>query len=251
MTSRLLRRLARAAGSLPNLFEGFNIYVNRDKLRLIDYVFKTLSPGARSFADLGGVWKVDAAYTTYTMRNYRVDKGVIVDTDYPEGLKRRLQRQSTLKIVQGDFGRKEIVESVGAVDMIYFFDVLLHQASPDWDEILEIYSRISPCFVIYNQQFIGGGETIRLTKLPLERFVSLTTDVREETYRYVYEHRNELHPQYHKPWGDIHNVAQWGITDKDLRSTMSRLGYREVYFRNHGRFLDLEAFENHAFVFHR
>lgn len=247
----MFQRLTRAARGLPNILEGLNIYVNRDKLRLIDHVFRSLSPGARSFADLGGVWKVNAGYTVYTMRKHPVEKGVIVDTDYPKELERRLQGYRNLNVVKGDFGRQEIAESVGTVDLIYLFDVLLHQAGPDWDEILEIYSRRSPCFVIYNQQYIGGGKTIRLTELPLERYVALTTESRKETYRFIYEHRHEMHPQYQKPWGDIHNVAQWGITDNDLRNTMSRLGYREVYFRNHGRFLDLKAFENHAFVFTR
>jgi hypothetical protein len=229
----LFRQLTRAAWSLPNLLEGLNINVNRDKLRLIDRVFRSISPGAKSFADLGGVWKVNAGYTVYTMQRHPVDKGVIVDTDYPKKLERRLQHYRNLKVINGDFGRQEVVKSVGAVDLIYLFDVLLHQAGPDWDEILELYSRHSPCFVIYNQQYVGGGETIRLTKLPLERYVALTTEARTETYQYIYEHRDELHPQYYKPWGDVHNVAEWGITDKDLCTTMSRLGYREVCFHNH------------------
>jgi hypothetical protein len=62
---------------------------------------------------------------------------------------------------------------------------------------------------------------------------------------------NELHPVYRKPWPDIHNIFQWAITDQDLRNVMTRLGFQEVYFRNHGRFSNLTAFENHAFVFLR
>ena len=32
---------------------------------------------------------------------------------------------------------------------------------------------------------------------------------------------------------------------------MKQLGFREVFYRNYGRFSDLPAFENHAFVFVR
>jgi hypothetical protein len=46
-------------------------------------------------------------------------------------------------------------------------------------------------------------------------------------------------------------LRQWGITDTDLRNVMHRLGYDEVFFRNFGRFSDLPAFENHAFIFKR
>jgi len=65
----------------------------------------------------------------------------------------------------------------------------------------------------------------------------------------VYEHASEVHPEYKKPWKDIHNIFQWGITDDDLRSTMDGLGYCEAHYKNHGRFSDLPAFENHAFIF--
>ena len=51
--------------------------------------------------------------------------------------------------------------------------------------------------------------------------------------------------------GDIHNIFQWGNTDRALRTTMRYLGYEEAYYANYGWFSDLSAFENHAFVFVR
>lgn len=70
-------------------------------------------------------------------------------------------------------------------------------------------------------------------------------------YKKLFEIPNEVHPQHNKPWGDIHNVWQWGITDKDLVRIMNQLGFDLVYYRNYGQFCDFKSFENHAFVFLR
>ena len=251
MSTSLTRKLIKAAQNLPNLFQGHNIYVNRDKLRLIDHTFTSLVPEASAFADLGGVWKVNAAYAIHSLRCPSVRRGVVVDTDFPAGVEKKLRRYPNLQIVHADFGSSEAIAAVGHVDVLLFFDVLLHQANPDWDKILSAYAQIAPCFVIYNQQYILEEKTIRLTDLLLERYMALTSDIRADLYAYVYEHKGELHPTYQKPWGDIHNISQWGITDRDLRETMRELGYSEIYYRNHGKFLNLPAFENHAFIFRR
>jgi hypothetical protein len=153
--------------------------------------------------------------------------------------------------VRGDFSQKEILHSVGAVDIAYFFDVLLHQANPSWNQVLSLYSSSVKCIVIYNQQYIRSQTSLRLTQLPLEEYITLTPRSRENTYRYAYAHAKELHPIYQKPWLDIHNIFQWGITDNDLRSVMTTLGFREVHFKNCGQFSNLRAFENHEFIFVR
>jgi len=105
--------------------------------------------------------------------------------------------------------------------------------------------------VIYNQQYIQHADSVRLTDLPLAEYRSIAPAEREQVYQYIYEHKDEIHPAYHKPWKDIHNIFQWGITDKDLRNVMSRLGFREVFYRNYGTFASSTAFENHGFVFVR
>lgn len=79
----------------------------------------------------------------------------------------------------------------------------------------------------------------------------MTPHYREDMCRFAYEHADEMHPVFHKPWIDIHNIFQWAITDRDLIDVMARLDYRQVYFRNCGRFSNLSAYENHAFVFLR
>jgi hypothetical protein len=249
MNSYFLHRLKKAIHNAPNLLLGYNLFVDSDKLRLIDRVFLQIAPSAQSFADLGGVWKVNAAYTLYTLRKKFARRGVLVDTNFPHGLKEKLATNPNLTVLQNDFAQKEIIQRVGTVDVVYFFDVLLHQANPSWNEILAEYAKQASCFVIFNQQYVGGTATVRLTDLPLEEYVRLVPKGRTDTYRYVYDHADEIHPDYHKPWKDIHNIFQWGITDSDLRSTMEHLGFQEMYFRNHGRFSNLSAFENHAFIF--
>jgi hypothetical protein len=251
MGSSLLRRIQKAARSLPLLLRGYSPYLNPDKLRLIDYVFRTLAPEAQRFADLGGVWRVHGGYALYTARTYPVTEGILVDTDYPESVKRGLGRQPRLRVIQGDFGTSVVAAQVGKIDVVYFFDVLLHQANPDWNEVLALYADLARCIVIYNQQYIDADTTIHLTDLPLEKYMEIASDARPEVYRYIYQHKRELHPEYGKPWGDIHNISQWGITDRDLRSVMEKLGYREVFFRNYGRFAGLPAFEEHGFVFRK
>ena len=247
----IIHRLGWVVHNAPNLLRGYNIYVNRDKLRLIDRAFSLVDPTARSFADLGGVWKVNGAYTRYTLRSFSIDRGVILDTGYPQTVQRQLSRFPKLSVLQGDFTAQELIEQVRPVDLVYFFDVLLHQANPNWDEVLTAYAGVTRCFVIFNQQYIKSKETIRLTNLPLEQYMQLVPTGRETIYRNVYAHKSEIHPTYAKPWGDIHNIFQWGITDEDLRSLMKCLGFTEVYYCNHGRFSNLPAFENHAFIFAR
>ena len=150
---------------------------------------------------------------------------------------------SRLEIIEADFTTASIITAIGQVDVVILFDVLLHQANPDWNEVLASYSRIADCLVIYNQQFIRGTDAIRLTNLPLEEYVALASDTRYDFYKYVFDHRTEIPPQYKKRWGDIHNLTQWGITDRALREAMRELAFKEVHYENFGRFLNLPAFE--------
>jgi len=251
MSKLIARKLQKALRNVPNLLQGYNIYVNRDKLKLIDFTFTECMPHAHSFADLGGVWKVNAAYSIHAMNNPRMEKGVLVDTHVPSPLRAALGRFPDLQVIEGDFASKATVDLIGNIDVVFLFDVLLHQANPDWDDVLELYSPHCGCFVIYNQQFIRGNTTMRLTDLPFDEYIALVSDHAMEVTRYVYDHPTEIHPQYSKPWKDIHNITQWGITDEGLRKAMDRLGFREVFYRNYGMFIDLPAFENHAFVFTR
>jgi hypothetical protein len=185
------------------------------------------------------------------MQKSHVERGVLVDTDFPMELEDRITRYPRLQLVRGDFTTPEVSTRLGNLDLILLFDVLLHQANPPWDEVLSTYAGIARCMAIYNQQYVLENASVRLTSLQLEEYLTLAPRGREEVYRYVYAHGDEIHPTYKKPWRDIHNIFQWGITDDDLHAKMTALGFREVYFANLGRFSNLAAFENHAFIFVR
>jgi len=211
-----LRKITKGFRNLSSLLKGYNIYVNPDKLKLINMTFREFYPEAKSFADLGGVWKVNAAYSRYTIKNFQINRGVLVDTKIPEILAQKLQQHQSFQILQDDFGSPSVIDEIGSVDVIFLFDVLLYQANQDWDQIVENYAKNCSCFIIYNQQYIRGKESIRLTDLPFNEYNEVASDHAEELTRYIYEHKNEIHPEYEKPWKDIHNITQWGITDHSL-----------------------------------
>jgi hypothetical protein len=246
-----MRRIKKMISHIPNLARGYNIYVNRDKFSLIDYTFKNLLTKPAAFADLGGVWKVNAAYTRYALDNYFPEKAYLIDTNFSPRILTKLNRYKNLEIIQADFADDKVVDQIRKVDALFLFDVLLHQVNPDWDQILQKYARITDCMIIYNQQIVGYDTSIRLTSLPLAEYKELVPKRRDDFYETIYRKDQEIHPQYQKPWKDIHNIWQWGITDKDLQDKMDMLGYQLAFYHNYGRFTCLKDFEDHAFVFLR
>lgn len=226
--------------------ESFNL----EKMDVIDFAFVELERRVGSFADLGGVWGVDGAYTFYALDRHEVKTAFLVDTDFTDEVTRRSRRHWNLKLIKGNFGEKSVFEQIGGVDAVFFFDVLLHQVKPDWNEVLDMYGAAADVFVIYNQQWTGSENTVRLLDLGREEyFRNVPHDGEHPTYRALFEKMHEMHPQHKRPWRDIHNVWQWGITDRDLVSRIEGLGFRMQYFKNCGRFGELPNFENHAFVF--
>jgi hypothetical protein len=154
----LASKIRKLLKNSPALLRGYNPYVDADKLRMIDLTFTSIRPDARSFADLGGVWKVNAAYSRYTLRKHRLERGVLVDTDFPPGLEGKLLQFKHLEIIRGDFTAETTLDRIGTTDVAYFFDVLLHQANPSWDEVLRRYASCAACLVVFNQQYVGGRE---------------------------------------------------------------------------------------------
>ena len=235
--------------NLPNWMMGYNLYVNREKFSLIDHVFNNDAISIHSFADLGGVWNVNAAYTLYTLKKYTIDRAFLVDTNFNTIVDKKVKKYSHLHKITGDFTQDDVIDKLKGVDVIFLFDVLLHQVNPDWNVVLEKYSAVTKCIIIYNQQLINADKTLRLTDLSLEEYKALAPARNDNLYEYIYTHGQDIHPEYQKPWKDIHNFWQWGITDSDLRNQMKNLKFEEIYYKNHGRFSNLPAFENHSFVF--
>ncbi len=235
--------------SIPVLLNGYNIHVKAGKLELLSRACAMTPGGLKTSVDLGGVWRVNGAYTHYLATKCAMKKAIIVDTDFTAATLKRLEKHGAVHFVKGDFGDDGIVNDVGPVDVVVLFDVLLHQVSPDWDEIIRKYAPLTRCCVIYNQQYVGGGETIRLTDLPIEKYSEYAPRLADGVYRHIYDHADEPCPHYGKKWKDIHLVWQWGITDDDLRRKLDAAGFREIFYRNYGRFGNIRHFENHGFIF--
>lgn len=237
-------------GVIGSVVSGLPFRFDYAKKELLDHAFKTVIPNAKSFADLGGVWRIDGAYTLYLHDNYAIDSSFLVDTNFTDAVREASKKYDNLVLVQDNFGSSAVAKTIGAVDAILLFDVLLHQVKPDWNEILEMYSSVTNCFIIYNQQFVASETTVRLPDLGSEKyFEHVRIDRDNLAYKNLFSKPTEVHPQHNRPWRDVHNVWQWGITDKDLIDTLKRLGFRMVYRKNHGKFSNFNSFENHAFIF--
>jgi len=225
---------------------------NFDKKDLIDFTFQRITPKPQSFADLGGVWGIDAAYTFYTLDRYEITFAFLVDTDFTDAVIKKSRKYENLNLIGGNFGDTTILKQLDKVDVIFLFDVLLHQVKPDWDEILKMYSPVTNCYVVLNQQFIKSGKTVRLLDLGFdEYFENVPCDKEHPTYKALFEKMYDIHPEHKRIWRDIHNVWQWGITDEDLCRRMKDLGFTLQYYKNCGQFGHLKNFQNHAFVFQK
>ncbi|MBI9077609.1 MAG: hypothetical protein JEZ02_19555 [Desulfatibacillum sp.] len=221
-----------------------------DKKEIIDFALGRLLPSPCSFADLGGIWDVDGAYTFHALENHDVSRACLVDTDFTDKALARAEKFSSLQTIKDNFGRPQTLKKIGQVDAVFLFDVLLHQVNPNWDEILEMYAQICSCFVIFNQQWTGGRNTVRLLDLGEEAyFANVPHNPEHPNYAGLFDRLDQIHPQHNRKIRDIHNIWQWGITDTDLIVKMKELGYALHYFKNCGHFKNLDNFQNHAFVF--
>ncbi|MGA2237026.1 MAG: hypothetical protein ABSG23_16285 [Terriglobales bacterium] len=224
--------------------------LNTDKKELIDFACERL--GMNSFADLGAIWNVDGGYTFYAMERHRIKNAFTVDTDFTPPFLEKQKKHPGLKIIQGNFGDRSVLERICEVDGVFFFDTLLHQVRPDWDEILQMYARVAKHFLIFNQQYTNFSSTTRLLDLGTDAYFRNIPHSRdEEPYKSCFQNLEAIHPQHGRPYRDIHNIWQWGIVDTDLIRCVNSLGFRMQFYKNCGQFGQLTNVENHAFIFSR
>jgi hypothetical protein len=237
------------AGHTIDVVRAESLLLNADKLRLIDLALKK---GARSFADLGGMWGVNGGYSVYCS-DHGADRVVLVDFyATPEFLKEQSKRKN-LRYIERNFAVKEIADEVNGVDCVMLFDVLLHQVKPDWNEVLKYYAAHTRCLLIYNQQFTGT-QTVRLLEQGKEWYLRhVPHKGQAELYSELFERANEPDPGYSdgRTYRDTPDVWQWGITDHDLKRLMSELGFHVVYERDCGWWPEIEQIRNKAFMFER
>jgi hypothetical protein len=220
------------------------------KLDCIDFALARMR--VSTFADLGGVWGVEAGYSFYAL-DHGASAGVLVDTHFTDTVVGKAASYPKLRLIRGNFGDEAVANEVGPVDAVFLFDTLLHQIAPDWDRVLELYARQARCFLIYNQQWVGRGRRLRLLDLGEDEYFRNVPHARDEgPYAGLFAKLDTPHPDHGgRRWRDVHHIWQWGITDADLLDKMQDLGYRFRLFANGGPFGQLENFENHAFVFNR
>lgn len=203
----------------------------------------------RSFADLGGVWAVDGGYTFFALGQSDIERAYLVDEDHTDAVHERAKGFGQLELVAANFGAETTADRVGSVDAVILFDVLLHQVDPDWDEILELYAPRTRSFVIVNPQWAGEGGAVRLLDLGREEYLRSVPPL--DLHSEVFAKLDEDNPRRGRPWRDVHDIWQWGISDPALTATLERLGFALVYFEDLGRWQGLERFRNRAFVFAR
>lgn len=219
-----------------------------DKKQLIDFARERLN--MTSFVDLGGVWGVDGGYSFYAMHHHAIKTGVLVDIDFTPAILAKQKNNPRLKIVQGNFGDPSVAERIGNVDAAFFFDTLLHQVNPNWDAILQMYAGVARIFLIYNPQYVNLWTTTRLLDLGLDEYArNVPHPLTEEPYKTVFRDLDAIHPQCQRPYRNIPEIWQWGITDNDLIARMNSMGFAVQFYKNCGRFEHLTHVENHAFVF--
>jgi hypothetical protein len=226
--------------------------LNPQKIALIDFAFRNINPMAKSFADLGGVWNVDGGYTFYTLDSYEISYAFLVDCEITPKTNNDARKYDNLTLIENNFADEVVAKKLGYVDVIFLFDVLLHQVDPNWEEILEQYSQVTNCFAVFNPQWIISEETVRLLDFGVDEYFKNVPHTGETSeYNALFEHMYDVHPIYKKIWRDIPDVWQWGITDRDLSQKMESLGFVSRHYKNYGKFASLKNFENHAFLFQK
>jgi hypothetical protein len=236
---RIRRRLAPSPPPGPRL-DGV-------KLGALDLAHRRF--GLRTAADLGAVWAVDAGYTFHLADLAGVKSVTAVDDDFTPTATRAAGLRDNVRLLRGNFGDPAIAAQVGQVDAIVMFDVLLHQVSPDWDAVLELYAPSTRVFILAGPWYTRSPTSVRLLDLGEERY--LATVPAQATHDGLFERLDEINPRRNRPWRDVHDIWQWGITDQDLRRHMHSFGFQLAHFENHGAWRSLSSFDNAAYVFAR
>ncbi len=217
------------------------------KLRTIDAAFAL--PEVTSVADLGGVWAVDAGYSFHALERHAPERAVLVDEDITARVHERAAAFPQLELLEQNFGLPRTPSAIGPIGVVLLFDVLLHQVDPDWDEILRRYAPHARALAIVNPMYTASPHSVRLLDLGEQHY--RRTVPPQDNLNGLFGRLDEVNSQRGRPWRDVHDIWQWGITDGDLRSVMGDLGFHATFAEQHGRWRGLAAFEDCAYVFCR
>lgn len=222
--------------------------VRTDKLTLIDRAFRGY--GCRSFADLGGIGAVDGGYTFYTLDTHNPERGVLIDVKTAQ-VRDKAAHHPNLEMVEGDFADPGTIRRVGDVDCLFFFAVLLHQAAPDWDEVLEEWAKTNAkVFLIHNPQWTGE-RSVRLLDLGYDGYRREAPPAHDHLLKAALETPDAIWEGEGRSYRDLRHFWQFGVTDEDLITKMKSLGFDLKFLDDRGPFDSLPNFENRAFIFAR
>ncbi len=221
------------------------------KKELIDVAFSQYS--IRSIADIGGagpIGGVQGGYAFYCCEQYGIQDSFIVDGFLSNETEARIRNNSAVTFVQGNFDDKKVLDRIGNVDAVFFFDVLLHQVKPDWQEILALYAKHAKIFLIYNQQYTVSRHSVRLIDLGEDGYLRNVLYTKDSPHaKDFFERPNERMPGTDRLFRDTREVWQWGITDSDVIDVMRSLGFSLQWSKNYGHYGSLPDIEEHAFLF--
>lgn len=215
----------------------FGIRPSPFKVALIEKVLS--EENITSFADLGGVWGVDGAYSFHLLAGPGMSRGYLVDNHFTDEVLRKGSSYPQLHLVEGDFRIESTVARIGHVDLILLFDVLLHQVN--WQDILEWCSRRAKVIVIHNPQW-PGEETLRLLDLGEQEYFRVVPHSKEGRY-----YEDLFTPREQR---DTPGVWQWGICDRDLVGVLEKLDFQLTYSSDGEHWGDT-GFQNKGFIFQR
>ena len=192
------------------MFRLFRRIVN-DKVDIIDRAFSSL--GIESFADLAGVWGVEGAYTFHALDTHRVRDAVLVDTHLTPTVVARAKSYPQLRLINGNFGnqancrRSRQSRCRLAVRRVAAPSVARLGHNPG-----DVRKKNVRSLLIYNQQWTGSENTVRLLDLgEMEYFRNVPHSRHHKNYINLFEKLDQKHPDHDRPWRDVHHIWQWGI----------------------------------------
>lgn len=215
----------------------FRMKPSHSKLKLIDLALEKTK--IQSFADLGGVWGVDGFYSFYILSKRKILKAYMIDDHFTKKVVKQAMNYSQLQLKEGDFRLRETFQEIDKVDLILLFDVLLHQVN--WREVVSFCTEKANSLAVYNPQFFGE-RSLRLLDLGEEEYFNLVPHSKNGPY-----YEDLFTPLEQR---DTAAVWQWGISDKDLISTLNQFDFRLSYSVD-GEYWPNRAFRSKGFIFQR
>lgn len=221
--------------------------LQRPKVRMIDMVAERGE--LRTVADIGGVWKVEGGYARHAFSLEGVERVQLVDLHMSDDVRAFAAENEGFDLVEADMGSPDTPDLIGDVDLVLLYDVLLHQANPDWDEILTRYSARAGHVAVAGPRWGLGTDVVRLPDLGRERYRAIVPASPDDDL--LFDRPDEWIDRYQRKRRDAHAHWQWGIPTAAISAKMTELGFATVGYEHHGAWFGSQAFTYEAAVFAR